>query len=238
MKWRMSELDTARFGVPSLRADDVTREDVPQLLEVCEANNITFAIVRCSTAELTAVQLLEDAGFRLMDTVVSHLYHIDRSGLPDLQPPVLFRPYRPEDYAAVLDITSTAFHGYLGHYHIDPKIDPATADAIYIDWARRETENSTVFVAEQDDRIVGYITFRLNSPEESQIVLGGVVPEAQRLGIYREFLKLGIHWGSQQGVRQVRFVTQITNVAVQRVWARLGCVLAHSDYTLHQWFDR
>jgi predicted N-acetyltransferase YhbS len=231
-------LDTARFGVSSARADDITLAEVSAILSFCDQENIQFLIARCETKDLAVVQALEAQGFLLMDTMVHHIYDIRRNGLPPLESPVPIRPFQPADRDAVLTIAKAAFEGYMGHYHADPRIDQAIADEIYADWARRETENSQVFVADQDGEVVGFITARMNTPQDGQIVLGGVSHTARGGGIYREFLKHCIHWLNDQGAERVLFVTQITNAPVQRVWGRLGCVLQRSEYTLHKWFDR
>lgn len=238
MPIKHSPLDTARFDVASARADDVTLGELPEIRRFCEQEQIQFIIARCDTSQLDTVQALEADGFRLMDTMVHHVYDIGRNGLPALEPPLPIRAYQPADRDAVLAIAKSAFEGYMGHYHADPHIKPSVADEIYADWARRETQTSQVFVADQAGEVVGFITARMNNPTEGQLVLSGVSKKARGGGIYREFLKHGLHWLGEQGAERVLFVTQITNTPVQRVWGRLGCVLQRSEYTLHKWFDR
>jgi GNAT superfamily N-acetyltransferase len=93
-----------------------------------------------------------------------------------------------------------------------------------------------VLIAERDGRVVGFATLRINSPQEGEGVLFGVAPEAQGLGIYRSFMLSGMQWCRQQGVQRMLVSTQITNIAVQKVWCRVGFEPSHSYYTFHKWF--
>jgi GNAT superfamily N-acetyltransferase len=84
---------------------------------------------------------------------------------------------------------------------------------------------------------VGFATLRLNNPEEGEGVLFGVGPLAQGQGIYRSFMIHGMEWCLQQGMTRMVVSTQITNIAVQKVWTRLGFEPSHAYYTFHKWFD-
>ena len=78
---------------------------------------------------------------------------------------------------------------------------------------------------------------RLNSPEEGEGVLFGVAPAAQGRGIYRSFMVRGMEWCLAQGTSRMVVSTQITNIAVQKVWTRLGFEPHKSYLTFHRWFD-
>ena len=93
-----------------------------------------------------------------------------------------------------------------------------------------------VLVAERDNRIIGFATLRLNTPEEGEGVLFAVAPEAQGGGIYRSFMVNGMQWCKEQQAKRMVVSTQVTNVAVQKVWCRVGFEPARSYYTFHRWF--
>lgn len=238
MSIKLSPLDSDRFGVKSARADDVTLEDLPTIHAFCEDECVEFLILRCDARQLKVVQALESQGYLLMDTIVHHIYDTSRMGLPEVDAPLLIRPYQDSDYDAVLRIAGQAFEGYQGHYHADARIEQAIADEIYADWARREIDNSKVFVADNEGEVAGFVTARMLEDGYGHVILAGVAKEAQSQGIYAAFLRYCINWLADQGAVRIWFVTQVTNVPVQRVWARLGCVPHHSEYTLHKWFDR
>jgi ribosomal protein S18 acetylase RimI-like enzyme len=145
------------------------------------------------------------------------------------------------DAAAIRQVAIASFTDYFGHYHADPRLDNALCDAVYIDWAERSLSDTTLaqfqYVAEMDNEVVGFVTARMVSDIDGEVVLSGVLPEARRQGIYQSFLEHGTHWCQEQGAQQVWFITQIINVAVQTVYVRLNYRLHHSEYTLHKWFD-
>ncbi|MCA9893617.1 MAG: GNAT family N-acetyltransferase [Anaerolineae bacterium] len=238
MPIRLSPLDSDRFGVKSARADDVTLDELPQIEAFCEGEDVEFLILRCDTRQLKVVQALESQGFLLMDTMVHHIYDVSRMGRPEVAAPLSIRAYRTDDYEAVLTIAAQAFEGYQGHYHADTRIEQVVADEIYADWARREIDDSTVFVADDNGTVAGFVTARMLEGTFGHVILAGVAKEAQSQGIYAAFLKYCVNWLADQGAERIWFVTQVTNVPVQRVWARMGCVPHHSEYTLHKWFDR
>jgi ribosomal protein S18 acetylase RimI-like enzyme len=91
-------------------------------------------------------------------------------------------------------------------------------------------------VAERDKKIVGFLTLRLNSPKEMEGLLFGVVPEGRGIGVGRSLMVNGLQLCKKQQVKRMLISTQVTNVAVQRVWCRVGFEPAHSFYTLHKWF--
>ncbi len=71
---------------------------------------------------------------------------------------------------------------------------------------------------------------------DGQAVVGGVTPAARRLGAYRTLLVAGMRGLAAEGATRMIVSTQVTNVAVQKVWARLGFEPGWSRYTLHKWF--
>ena len=46
-----------------------------------------------------------------------------------------------------------------------------------------------------------------------------------------------LEWSAERGVRRMIISTQVSNIAPQTVWVRLGFEPTRSYYTFHQWFD-
>jgi GNAT superfamily N-acetyltransferase len=235
-----SEVDSERFGVRVARAN-VVSENFPRVMDFCSAERIDLLIARCPTSELDTVHKMESAGFSLMDTLVYYGFDLLRGAIPEDSPRALVRKILPEDQAQVERVAAAAFHGYYGHYHADPRLDQGKCDQGYVAWAVRSCTlrnvATEVLIAERENRIVGFATLRLNSKEEGEGVLFGVAPEAQGAGIYRSFMVSGLQWCKQQQVKRMIVSTQVTNVAVQKVWCRLGFEPGYSYYTLHKWFS-
>jgi len=235
-----SQIDSERFGVRVARAH-VVPGNLSRVLAFCSAEQIDLLIARCATSELVNAQEMETMGFLLMDTLVYYSFDLGKRTIPDDAPRAHVRKFVPGDEAEVERVAAEAFQGYFGHYHADPRLERGKCDKGYVSWAVRSCTSkqvaTEVLVSERDNRIVGFATLRLNTPEEGEGVLFAVAPEAQGMGIYRSFVVDGMRWCKEQGVKRMVVSTQLTNVAVQKVWCRVGFEPAHSYYTFHKWFS-
>lgn len=237
----VSQLDEMRFGIRTAKAQNVTAGDISAVQTFCREHDITFVHLRVPVTELKAVQMLEADGYRLMDTLVYHAFKYKRSPIPDDTAQNPIRSFVDSDADAVTEIAHAMFQGYFGHYHADPRLDNADCDAVYVDWATRSVQLRSladeILVVEDSEGVNAFVTLRMNTPEEGECVLGGVIPRAQGQGIYQSMIIKGMHWVQAQGAKRMVVSTQITNVAVQKVWARLGFEMHYAYYTLHKWYD-
>jgi GNAT superfamily N-acetyltransferase len=237
----LSQVDSERFGVPIARASLVAAQQVDEVARFCVEHGIAMAIVRCATSDLVAVQDLERHGFRMMDTLIYYAADLEKRPIPEDKGQVAVRPLRTGEEEMVRQIAASAFTGYFGHYHADPRLDRAKCDEAYISWSVRSCVSrevaGEVLVADRKGELLGFATLRMNDAQEGEGVLFGVAPQAQGLGIYRSFMVQGMRWCKAQGARRMVVSTQITNLAVQKVWCRVGFEPSRSYYTLHKWFD-
>lgn len=236
----LSPIDKERFGIVTARDPHVTAETLGAALEYCRANRVELLIARCAADDLGVAQSLESAGGRLMDTLVYYSRSLD-APLPEGACAVPIRPARPEDAAGVRRVASESFRGYRGHYHADPRLERERCDEIYPSWAHRSCVEpgvaTRVLVADHEGRIAGFLTMLERGPDEQEIVLNGVEPRLQRHGIYRSLVVSAIGAAHADGAKRLGVSTQLTNVAVQKVWVRLGFELSRSYYTFHLWLS-
>jgi len=237
----LSAIDEDRFGIRTARVAEVTLDSIPSILKFCRDNVVILLIARCLSSELGAVRAMEDKGFSLMDTLVYYKRDLLKPPIPSDDGRVLIRPIKAGEENQVMRVAAESFRGYFGHYHADERLDRARCDEVYTSWAynscvsRRFADH--VLVADADGQIVGFHTMRMIRPEEGEAVLTGISPSFQGQGIYRSFEIHGMNWCLQNKAKSILLSTQITNVAVQRVWTRLGFEISHSYYTFHKWFD-
>ena len=236
---KLSPLDTARWKVATAKASAVTAGNLPALLAQCRSYDVRFLIARCQTGELAAAQAMEREGFELMDTLV----YFSRSlgaGPPADEAALGVRELAQGEHGAVKEVAAQAFAGYFGHYHADARLARADCDALYVDWAERSCLSKEladqVLVAVPDAKIAAFATLRLNDAEEGEGVLFGVAPEAQGRGLYRALMSGAMRRLKARGAQRMVVSTQINNVAVQKVWSRLGFEPSKSYYTFHKWF--
>ncbi len=238
----LSLVDEQRFGVHTARANQVTVENLPTVLHFCKHNQVDFLIARCSTTEIESVHQLESRGFQLMDTLVYFVYRLEKPIPQDDHPKALIQPYAPGEEEAIRAVAAESFGGYQGHYHADPRLPRALCDEAYLSWAYRSCVvpgvSDQVLVACADGRAIGFLTLSINTPEEGEVVLNAVAKSYQRQGVYRSLLIHALDWCKSQGAQNVFISTQLVNIAVQKVWTRLGFEPDHSYYTFHKWFDK
>jgi ribosomal protein S18 acetylase RimI-like enzyme len=236
----LSALDQERFGVVTARASAVGAGSLPAVLAFCWEHHVQFLIARCDAGDLTAAQAIEDAGGRLMDTLVYYTRVLVEGDLPGHNCKVPIRPLRQDDIAGVGAVASEAFKGYYGHYHADPRLDRVQCDEAYQSWAHRSCVSRDVaeeVLVADDGAIAGFATLRMNDPSEGEGVLFGVAPRAQGVGIYKALMVEGMRWAKASGAERMVVSTQITNLAVQKVWSRLGFEPSSAQYTFHAWLD-
>lgn len=238
----LAPLDERHFGIRTAKARPTTPEEVRAALEFCEANGVQLLIARCPSTALAAAHSLEGANGRLMDVLIHHVFDFAKTSMPTDDNPIESRFAGPEDVSAIVALARRVFKGYHGHYHADPRLDPAKCDEVYISWAQRSCESrqvaDDVLLLVEDTTLLAFVTLKLVNPEEGEIVVGGVSPVAQGRGLYRTFIVRSMQWCQARGARRVLVSTQVTNVAVQKVWHRLGFQPSRSDLTFHVWFER
>jgi GNAT superfamily N-acetyltransferase len=237
----LSDLDEQRFGIKTAKALVFQSEDIATVLRFCRQNDVVFLIARCLTSDLTLAQELERTGFLLMDTLVYYTCILKKDFLPENISGINIRPLRTGEEKLIKTIATETFKGYLGHYHADRRLCRERCDEVYIDWAYKSCISKDmadiVLVAEHKGSIAGFATLKVNSPVVGEGVLFGVAPYAQGKGIYRLLMIHGMQWCIEQGYEKMVVSTQISNVAVQKVWCRLGFEPNYSYHTFHKWFD-
>ncbi len=237
----LSPLEKERFGIRTARADRVTLDALPDILGFCRSEKVELLIARCKAEDLPAAQALEAEGGQLMDTLVYYGRDTQKD-LPTVESSSgSMRSSRAGDEEALARVAMQAFRGYSGHYHADPRLNRAKCDEVYASWTRRSCSSrdvaGEVLVYELDGEIAGFATLRLNSAEEGEGVLFGVAPQAQGRGVYKLLIVRGLEWCKSQGARRMVVSTQVTNLAVQKVWVRTGFEPLGATYTFHKWFS-
>jgi ribosomal protein S18 acetylase RimI-like enzyme len=237
----LSALDEKRFGVVVAIATDVTMEAVNPILEFCRHRAVRLLIVRCSAQNVNAAQELESNGCLLMDTLVESAGKSSRVAANSGGSSGTVRAFTNKDVHGIIEVARCVFANYRSHYHADPRLRNEDCDEVYVSWAERSCASrevaDEVLVSERDGRIVGFVTLKVSKAGEGAIQLGGVLPEAQGAGLYREFIINGARWFETRQVQVTKVSSQVTNIAVQKVWARLGLEPRNAYYTFHRWFD-
>jgi GNAT superfamily N-acetyltransferase len=236
----ISEIDEKRFGIKTAKIEKMEFNDIPYVMEFCEEYKVRLLIARCLTSDLPLVQELEKNGFLLMDTLIYYSCNLKKNPPPKYVSEINIRLFNRGEEEIIKSIADEAFNNYTGHYHADRRLDKENCNETYVDWAYRSCFHKEVadqvFVAELEGKIIGFGTVRANSPDEGQYIIAGVLKPYQGMGTYRMILMNCMKWCIERNIGTIITATQITNLAVQKVWTRLGFYPSFSYYTFHKWF--
>jgi GNAT superfamily N-acetyltransferase len=236
----LSKIDEQHFGMKTAKASGLSEENIPEVLAYCDENGVVLLTTRSSVDDIAAAQELERNGFLIMDTLVSYLFDLSKKSIPEDKGKFAIRMHEPGDEESVKMVAMDSFKGYAGHYHADSRLDNSKCDEVYTSWAYSSVVSrdvaDEVLIAVIEEEIVGFATLKFNSPDEGEGVLFGVAPKAQGKGIYGSFIISALDWFHSRGAKQVVVSTQVNNIAVQKVWTRVGFEPCYSHYTFHKWF--
>ncbi|NRR29102.1 GNAT family N-acetyltransferase [Oxalobacteraceae bacterium] len=244
MQIELSPLDLQRFGVITAKAALSEAGQTGAALDWCARHQVALLIARCPGSDLAQVQALEQAGAYLTDTLVYYRKQKLAEHAVALPAGYRARPATPDDAEAVELLAGQTFQGYFGHYHADPRLNPADADLVYSSWAGHSCRNravaDAVLLIEHGEQIVAFATLKRrgeDTPEaELEGVLFGVHPLHQGQRLYHALMQLAQNWAIAAGLDQMLVSTQLTNLSVQKVWCRQGFEPCGSSYTFHHWF--
>lgn len=241
MPIEINALESDRFGIVAARLTS-SHAPLDAVDAAAEAANVDLIISRIDATEMPRIHALEECGFRLMDTLVYYQRTLDEGLVTtNAVPEASLRLATVEDIPAVSSIARAAFTNYVGHYHTDPRLDNSAADAAYVEWAENSvasmSAHAPVLVACDESGPVGFLTLRLNAPDEFEILLNAVHSDVQGKGLYTALIAGALELARKAEANRVIVSTQISNYGVQRVWSRAGFVHYRSVYTLHKWYQ-
>ena len=240
MPIELNALETKRFGIRAARVTSDTAE--PDAINAAARDlDIRMITVRVGTDDLDRIHLLENDGYRLMDTLVYYSRPLtDIPPLPPASDTETIRLARPDDAPAVALVAAKAFEGYIGHYHADPHLSDSAADEAYVEWAEKSIEGCQpmrpAYVVEAAGALVAFMTAQVQPDGTGEIILNAVHPDWQAAGIYSRLLVHVMQALQASGCHTLFISTQVNNIAVQKAWARNGLRMSHSYYTLHKWY--
>jgi ribosomal protein S18 acetylase RimI-like enzyme len=188
-----------------------------------------FAYARVPTAEVRLAHLLEDAGFRLVDTGIT-LEAATVAGAA--RPGTDARLARAGDAAAVAEIARTAFR--YSRFHLDPRIPAALANEIKREWAAnyfRGQRGDHMVVAERSGSVAGFL--QLLAGKDGALTIDLIaVTEAQRgQGLALDMIRFAARECGAPA--RLRVGTQAANVASLRLYERLGFTVAGTSHVFH-----
>lgn len=233
-----SPLDSARFGMRIGRARlDGSPPEARQLAREIMATACDVAIVRVPAGSPRALEGLERHGLPSVhaDTLVHYTCDLRRHTPPSLRNgDIAFTLAVEHDLAELDPLVEATFAGYVSHYHANPLFRAADILAGYREWAAAHVsgEGRTLWLARREGRLVAFAGCQLHGGS-AEGILYGVAPEAAGGGLYGDLIRHTQDAARRAGCSAMTVSTQVSNYAVQKVWAREGFHLVQAFDTYH-----
>jgi GNAT superfamily N-acetyltransferase len=245
MEIALSHLDHARFGVITSKGIIEHAHEVEMHEQWCMERNVKFSIVRVATHNVRAAQALEQAEYRLMDTLIYYrgAATLGRDASVILPPNYSIAVQTPPINQDLGRLAAICFNHYTGHYHSDQNIVPELANAVYESWAERSAQvvgvaDTVITIHDTSQRaepnLAGFATLK-SKDNACEGVLFCVHPVHKGMGLHRALVSAALKQTWDNGLSSFYSSSQINNVAVQRNWVREGMLPESSWYTFHLW---
>jgi GNAT superfamily N-acetyltransferase len=197
--------------------------------ELSRLPDAAFCFAKVPAADVASVAVLEGAGFRLLDTLVT----LERAADPaPAAPRVEVRLAEPRDRDTVLDIAGSCFR--FSRFHQDPQIGVQTAHAVKRAWVANCLDGERgreVLVALDQGRPAGFLAVLL-AQEVAIIDLIGVATQCQRRGIGAALVDAFVgRWRTRAA--RLRVGTQEVNGPSLRLYQTRGFLPTGRTSVLH-----
>ncbi len=141
---------------------------------------------------------------------------------------MIIRQFRETDVETVMDITVVCFAGV----SIDQNIERVFGRLGETDWRwrkRRSVEadvqanSEGVFVAEEDGRVIGYVTTILDRETRvGRIPNMAVLPMYRRRGVGEQLMRTALRYFKESGIEYAKVEALEQNEAAQRFYPKIG----------------
>lgn len=237
-----SKIDTERFGIKTAKINN------PELLTLntiknLKKENFKFVISRVASENIELINFLEDHGFRIKDIQLTYKFDLMKQEINThyLNHEITVRDGNPSDIEQLKTIATDCFWEY-GHYFADSNLDKLECMEVYQEWTVNALLDKKVtrkfFVAEYENKLLGYLFFNLKNIENKQYSLGGVGAvgsESRGKNVFSTLAIEGLNWAKQEGHFWQEHNVLSSNYSVNKVFSKLGFSIYKSEITLHAW---
>jgi hypothetical protein len=222
-------------------------------LEAWSHRGGSLLIVRVDADDQAGLVGCQQSGFVVLEGSTTYLNDHDLGPAhrhPDNPFSVTTYTHEQLDALAAIDIslleawTSKAYER--DHFHADPRLDTAAADALYVRWLHHVFAGEWaewVAVAWRDGEAVGYLSWNRAPELLTRYGLDVLMPSLgaavapQGTGSLGETTRVAATT-RPLGARFMEWTTQLGNIGVHRVFARQASLnLFSTSFTMHGWTD-
>ncbi len=245
LKW-----DTKHFGVKMgkishiISAYDyeealrIKNELLKPILKICRKEHFAYLSCKVDVEDLSSVHVLEESGFKIMETVMTFAFKSVRHKIPNIRTIYRVRKYKSIDLPFLMEIARTSFLS--DRFHLDNLIPKEKTNSLYSEWIKNSSSTDTVFVATSKNKPVGFFTYRLY--EDLANISGFKIMGNNGLMAVSSCAKgaiIGLMKATFEDVISnydcVEYHTQISNREVMRLFQKFNLDFVRAKYTFHKW---
>jgi dTDP-4-amino-4,6-dideoxy-D-galactose acyltransferase len=216
--------DTAFFGRKIGRiSPPASAAELQETLAGAREEKFTYLTSRFAASEVPVAQILEQAGFYLIDFGL--VFERNAEGLE--RPRQAARSAAVEDSVAVGKIAESLFRD--GRFYHDPFFAAGEAERFYRVWAENLVKGAAdkVFLIEGE----GFVTCRTLG-REGEIPLIGVSASHRGKGTGKALMLSALAWFRERNAGTVKVRTQAGNLPAVKFYERLGFRVSSADVTM------
>jgi GNAT superfamily N-acetyltransferase len=225
-----------RFTATGLRTAERLQTVLSAFLDKCRERGVRHLIARVGAEELDAIHTLERNDFELLDGVQTFSLRLESRPSDPSDGDFTIRLSQPGDEEQVAAIARTAY--VYDRFHADSMLSAEQADRVHEEWMRNSCRGlaaDAVFVAASGDRVIGYVTCKIDRDTQAGvIVLVATLKEFRGRGVARQTTQRALQWFWDHDVRMVEVGTQLRNVEAGRVYENAGFRLTNVSLTFRK----
>lgn len=227
--WLGDILGTRAVKVVFPDRGEILHPSAREALKSLSREDEVFAYARVDADNEAAVRLLEDTGFRLMETGLNFSMPIEVATNPVGE--AAARMAVPEDKDAVEAVARTSFS--YSRFHRDPNVPDEKANEVKARWAGNffhGKRGDHMVVAEVDGKVIGFLQL-LERGENLVIDLIAVHESARRKGAAAAMTAFALK--ELKGFTGILVGTQAVNVPATRFYENMGFRFTGAVYVYH-----
>jgi len=231
------EWDSDFFGFPiaQLTQPVLSREMVPAVLDWCQEQSIRCLYFLADASSAETAEAAQSMGFSMVDVRVQ-LSLSNKEGTMNSAPPSGLRSVRDGDIEALQKIARGAHTD--SRFFFDSRFDKEHAGNLFATWIAVDCggrADKVLVVDGTDTRAVGYISC-YSKAGTNRIGLIGVANEFRGRNLGQALVAGGLGWFRSVGAETVSVITQMRNVAAQRLYQAAGFRTVNVMVWYHRWF--
>jgi dTDP-4-amino-4,6-dideoxy-D-galactose acyltransferase len=230
--------DSGFFGlrIARLHGLNLDNDGLKSALFWCKNNQIDCLYYLADPTDLITIHLLQERNFCLVDIRTTLAQILKSKPKIETVPKIITRAGDFNDVPSLRKLASEN-HTQTRFFN-DPNFGVEKARLLYSTWIENSIRGyaDIVMIAEDMNKISGYITGHLNSDGSGQIGLVGVSKSMRGYGIGELLIRTILFWFYQHGVEKIQVVAQGSNIPALYLYQKTGFFISSVQLWYHKWF--